>query len=584
MYNHNYYVDNIGKDHRGSIVQPQDNPNIRNYYYTNTGWSLKEVDGMYIGGNFTDHDGTVMTDVYMITNIRCYFDHTYIQKSDDQLYDNINKVQIPCETEDNGCKMPAYSNHTYIWDSTTIDNCPLTSIQEQIDGVLINDHENDILAFISTDDSNIRFILTHKTTICDTTAWHTNHPEFMVAIAEPDSVHPFPFTIKEPIPAYTFAYTNDIHLREQPEMHILEEYQRILYRHCETMRTSSVTIHEKTGRIYNVRQVTNDTFLYPAAETSYIFRCRQLVVTARETTKCYSTLPIKAPTAVGFPENTPLFLIPITRRITRLGGQIPCNTRFKNKFLNLDGRWVLHTPKLHIASQPDEAPKNRDTFLEMNEKIHNYENEDDEQLETFPALVQQFKRDLFKQTTSPQNPAYRYYKPEEIFPHSFNDKRGFSAFMYDLVQLLDCYGRFVSTFVGLWISVHLILFTGKLICKMHWIRQVYGYSFQALWAICCPTPLLLRKTNTTPKNYDARLPSRRPIVRTTLPRVNERHHEDPNYRAYYTRSHSYIQLTDINQGLGSTTHYNSVTSVPSTTTGLRQKQKTPVPDTDEEYN
>jgi hypothetical protein len=106
----------------------------------------------------------------------------------------------------------------------------------------------------------------------------------------------------------------------------------------------------------------------------FTYSCKALIVMARGVNKCMTALPIilntqrytdylairrgpeNAITGAGFIEalrqNASLFMEPQTRVLTKTGTETPCGGSFQPIYRNLNERWIMTNPILHIVTLP----------------------------------------------------------------------------------------------------------------------------------------------------------------------------------------------------------------------------------------
>ena len=212
--------------------------------------------------------------------------------------------------------------------------------------------------FVSVDGSLVRLILQEAVSVtgCDTLVQATNYPDFFVVPLE--SPPRFIRTISaHAVSLVSYINNRDDFLFSHLNARLEEEFHHVLGADCR-MRIQQQQLqfwlqHRDPGLTTWI--LGNGTFATAAGEVLYHYQCAPVQVRAvNRDQRCYQALPVEVmdsgdSTYLG---GRPMFLEPLTHRLTTEGIVVPCSKQFVAKFRNLNGDWIQAAPELFRATTP----------------------------------------------------------------------------------------------------------------------------------------------------------------------------------------------------------------------------------------
>jgi hypothetical protein len=265
------------------------------------------------------------------------------------------------------------------------DNCDL-SIARTVTGLETTSVSGDTV-FMSTDDTMVRVIRKHTESRCGRAVYATDYPElFLYPLSGPKifskKVEPHTMSI------ITFVKNLDAFLYNSLADAVLDEFNKVMNFDCQRQHTiakmSFWMQHKDPGAITWL--VGEGIFGTSAGEVVYQYRCAHVQVRGRETKGCFQALPVDLAhdvmeaersrqealaqslkrnmnlghTAESLPPqleptlnyNEPLYLEPLTRRLTHVGIPTPCYPPFAPKYKNIHGGWVSSSRQIQTTTAP----------------------------------------------------------------------------------------------------------------------------------------------------------------------------------------------------------------------------------------
>jgi hypothetical protein len=234
--------------------------------------------------------------------------------------------------------------------------------------------------YMSPDGSMVRLLMKEEPiAACGRLVTGTNYPNLFLAKPQDNPslghrLHPQDATI--------FMYINnqDDFLYHSSRGGKLEERAIIRAEFCHRSQQRRLTAYaslaaeQRTQIDGQMASLGGGRFVTASGEAWFTYSCRALIVMAREVHKCMTALPITLSTKQYTeylairrgPENVitdarlietlcrnaSLFVEPQTRVLTTIGTEIPCGGPFQPIYQNLNGRWIMTSPTLQIATTP----------------------------------------------------------------------------------------------------------------------------------------------------------------------------------------------------------------------------------------
>ena len=270
----------------------------------------------------------------------------------DQLVAQTEDKILPCSPNLGACTS---GSGTYLWKyKETSCNAGLIKEGHTLHGIETTGDEEDKV-FMSTDGNLIRLVLKETVSLCGRILWSTNHPGIYLYPAGgnrpfTEAIHPSEIRIE------TFVKINDESVYHSLKDAITNEFHNVLRADCRRKVQESRKHYWMQFRDPGLVTwlIKDGVFATTAGEVIYRYNCEKVAVRAREESKCYNALPVlvidwKHPHAQ--PE---LYLEPLTRRLTKHAEEIPCSTVYMTKYQNEKHQWVMSTPAILEAKDPNQ--------------------------------------------------------------------------------------------------------------------------------------------------------------------------------------------------------------------------------------
>ena len=257
---------------------------------------------------------------------------------------------IPCPTLDRACETPTA---TYIWDPP-MDSCPMARARITTGVLSYTDNRQ---VYTSTDGSLLRLVLKDTVSYCGEIVTETNLED--IYLFESDGLkNPFPRTVRaEELQIVTYVNARDDYLYHHIREQLPREVGSVLNQECERLKAKTKEEfwfqHRSPG--YMTWMISNGTFATTAGEVIYVYDCERVLVEGLDLDRCYEGLPVRRLQNSTYSDpnpDAPLFLTPLTNRLTRKGIPTKCTRPFLPKFRNVLGGWVSATPELHHTTAP----------------------------------------------------------------------------------------------------------------------------------------------------------------------------------------------------------------------------------------
>ena len=229
---------------------------------------------------------------------------------------------------------------------------------------------NQTTIFISTDGSMIR--LKHEATVfrCNEPVIRTNYHRLYLSLDQtnPNFQRRLP-TSEMSISIY--ASQQDNFLYGEITTMFTREFNKVLHYLCQqhafdkqnNLVQRAAQIHAATSSV--TISLGDSYYATAAGEIWYKFRCRKLIVAARDTTKCFTAMPVTLASVDRFHylqahdllnSTVEFFLTPYSRILTTIGVEQPCLSHVTPTYRNLQGQWLTATPNIKAAPTPHPLP------------------------------------------------------------------------------------------------------------------------------------------------------------------------------------------------------------------------------------
>ena len=434
-----------------------------------------------------------------------------LHHTDNAVYDMLNNIRLTCTPRANGCASTTIG--TYLWHGDP-KRCPLAMTRNYVNGIDVQTKDGHRF-FISDDGSLIRLLIKGTTTLCGSPVYTTNYPNLFAYEIDRDRPHKNPFTrMISPGEAsiVTYVKNRDDFLYHHMLSVIEDEINAFLHQACVAAndRTSSIQDQHRDVDL-DIFRVMNSTFGLNSGEVTYLFECHQTTVTAYEATKCYRSLPVYLHGATPGMRKK-MYLQPLTRRLSTVGLEIPCNRQFIPKFRNQRGTWIYASPLLATAPTPAPPAQAAQDFLEFDRSAdfsHDglYDDATMAKMEHFLEFGQ--VRQAIDYKFAIESNDFQDDRPlsqDNFFKDPFAQWK--FSFVGSIIKFLHDYGTYMSAFVGTYLIFSLVSQFIHFLFRFNALRLVYNSMLTTILGSLCHTSFLAhmhakdRRDNHAPSTDD----------------------------------------------------------------------------------
>lgn len=432
--------------------------------------------------------------------------------NEDGITAHSTQTLLPCLAGNNGCET---ATAAYGW-VLPQDKCEL-AVALEVQGLQAMNTANQEV-FMSTDGSLTRFIIKPTTNKCGRVVHSTNAPDWFlyptgtnrqfVRTVQPGAMSPT-----------SYAKNRDDFLFNYLANAIQSEFSHVVDSDCqkqaELSKLSYWIQHKNPGA--TTWLIGNGIFGSANGEVIYQYYCDPVQVMARETEKCYQALPVeklsrhttrktatstKAPPAAEgtsdpiptwiepLDDDRPLFMEPLTRRLTHQGIDMPCVTKFAAKYKNINDGWMSHLKSVHGAAAPQLPSEVDERISALDPRVRPqagvggvYKQEDIDAMERY--------MDMPRATTAlgvnlvDQSQRERIFtgpvRPEDIFP-SYQDPYGLMRGLWGrIVTFLHEWGEVSSVFISLYVLTKLSITLFGWGYNLLILRDIHGCGRVLCW-------------------------------------------------------------------------------------------------------
>ena len=272
---------------------------------------------------------------------------------------------LPCNVLARSC---VTNSGSYFWDKVEFDDhCPLYQTR-QASGIVVTD-EGGRRSFISRDNSLLRLRLRGEISYCNQTVWETNFQKILVTedLAYPDFTRPLTQALEASLVTYVNA--QDYFLAGFLTERIQREHDLMQKTDCLQLVEERQLDYASLAAAQNV-PVEGTTvalgagFFASSRGDAYVkYRCKSLLVMARNVDRCYAALPVTLlprdenayRLARGWEVGTnatdlDFFVAPNSHLLTTKGIEVECVPMMAPMFRGAYGSWITHTPQATFVS------------------------------------------------------------------------------------------------------------------------------------------------------------------------------------------------------------------------------------------
>ncbi len=341
-----------------------------------------------VGEDYT-HAGTVYHGMMVSAQLRITLETIPATVTEDERVHLARSDRIlSCPMASKHCV--THTSGTYFWyPPSGIDACRFFQIR-QSQGILITDQFG-VDTFMSTDGSLIRLLVEDSLSRCDQVIYSTNYPKLFVTL-EPSAsdsafrrpLHPDDYSF------YTYANQQDSWLYGYLTNYIRKEFHSVHYQNCQQRLVEShlsydTLLAEQHGSVDgDTAALGGGWFVTTGGEAWFKHRCRRILVTARKSTRCFSSLPVSMMDAdlhrylsfrnislTTYNNTLEFFVEPHSRRLTTRGIAIPCTPHFYGLYRGLNDNWIKISPEISFVDSPQVLSTNSmdDVFFSGGEEF-----------------------------------------------------------------------------------------------------------------------------------------------------------------------------------------------------------------------
>lgn len=282
-------------------------------------------------------------------------------------------IKLACSASTLKCVSPNFG--TFIW-SLPSNTCRYIKIR-RTKGLIISDDSGQD-TYMSNDGTLIRLALVNPTSKCGVVVYETNYARlFLTADLATDA---FGDSTPHDLSIYTYANQQDGWLHGSLTSYIVEEFYKVHEYICRLLLSHGSSDYDRILAAQH-GSIDGDTaflgqghFVTAAGEVYYRFRCSRIIVTARNSPSCYSSIPVTLSPAdfnryhllhdLDSNNSTiEFFLEPHSRRLTVRGIKIKCPALFKPMYTGLNGNMIRLNPELSFVDPP--AVLSPESFREL---------------------------------------------------------------------------------------------------------------------------------------------------------------------------------------------------------------------------
>lgn len=203
---------------------------------------------------------------------------------------------------------------------------------------------------------DVTFALTSRgeQPLCGYNLLRTEHPKLFIMEIKNGAT----FASRTSIPIHNldiFAYLNSkfVYVEKHVRSQMTSLYHNVMTQKCELERqviTNALSFAALQPDEFAYRLMKGPGYMaVNTGESVHIVKCIPVEVTLRETTECYSELPITV-------RNGSFFLTPRSRIISRVGNKRECSNELPTLF-RIEQTWLQFTPKPQVLQLPPEQLK-----------------------------------------------------------------------------------------------------------------------------------------------------------------------------------------------------------------------------------
>ena len=346
-------------------------------YYNEVGDTKHTTAGpTCVGEDYHFNGKTYLHMVVSITQTFEMFQHSATLDDDQMIQIPQLGITLPCKFHNLGCKTSQHG--TFFWAYRNPDETCSYYATRKTKGITVQDSQGRNL-YISTDNTMIRLLIREPISRCGAIIYRTNYKKLFVtaihdAQAFPDNLPPHELSV------WTYSDMQDNFMMGKLTKFIQREFATIQQHACQTsvlqdrFDYDKILAEQHGSTDGDTASLGGGYFLTVAGEAYYRYRCRRLLVTARNTSSCYSSIPVtlqpndlqaylRARQLNASSTYLEFFLEPHSRHLTTRGIRIPCSSTFAPLYAAAKDTWLRIGPAIERTKTPE--PLSLKTFSEL---------------------------------------------------------------------------------------------------------------------------------------------------------------------------------------------------------------------------
>ena len=442
-------------------------------------------------GDDTVIDGVLIEDLVVSVQLKLTLSDELLVFKEATTIAHTSDVRVPCEPNTGGCQT---ATATFLWTKPPSD-CDLL-LTKEITGTEATDNEATV--FMSTDGTAVRLILEGEHSRCGRIVTSTNYPD--IFLYSTTRRHQFqPQSTEGQLSLTTFVKNRDDYVYHHAMQQVAEEFRAVIGQECH--------VREQQSRLaFWVQQqnpgattwvLGNGTFATAAGEVLYQYHCQEVLVVGQDRDTCFQELPVRRVSLGPQGNERPLFMEPLTHRLTHQGIPKPCSDTFVAKYKSMQHGWIMASPRLLATSTPKEVRDTSRVTLEYDVSPDFttgglYTNAQLTEIETyleFSRTKEALGAQLATQNT--QQWAGQGISPGQLFPDAFPNISWTQGIVSRAMEFFHFWGELAAITLGMYLMGRFLLYLLQLAYSVFLMRNTHGCNWGILWMLC-PATFLLR--------------------------------------------------------------------------------------------
>ena len=437
---------------------------------------------------------------------------TFVSKKG-QIKSTTQGLNLPCQSHEGACQT---SSATYIW-NVNESTCPMAYTRTS-SGITVQDREGREV-FMSTDGSLIRLVLGATVSSCGEIVRQTNYDHIYIYSGKSARFQQRPVDPAD-VNMVTYINNRDDYLYNHLLNQVEKEMNGVLQYSCRQRAALYQPALQITKADVTTYSLGNGTFATQAGETLWTYKCRLVMVSARETPSCYMQIPVvyEGANKQLHGNKKEFYLEPFSRKLVADSIPIQCNDKLHSKYMTRLGKWIMTTPKILDAKPPEPSTSEQARSLFDRETDWSqggvYTTEELKAMKDYIELSRYKDILSYKLTDQYQGSLQSdVVRPGQLFPNDPGFQVLTKGLLSCILEYVHSFGKGASIFLGLYMITNFFSHTMQAIYRILVLREVHGFTTQ-LWLCCCPDVMRTRRYR---DDYKLSREARKAVPMTPLP-------------------------------------------------------------------